>query len=262
MAAPVRAGDAPRGTPARVPGRWWPAVSAGLAAVAAAALLLPWWRAGAGPVLLGGRPLRALPADSWTGVEVAGGRALVVAGLAVVAVVAGAPPRAKTGGRACVVAAGAAAAACGVAALVGWGPTGAPGAWVAAAAGVAAVAVALVRSTGAGSCRRSPCSPLPALSWCPRASRSRAGPPSVRSCASPRSGRGRCAAASRAWTAWAAPGRSSWTARRASSPRVASSSPTSGGAPVCSPAPRTVRRHRWEWPATGWHAGSPPTRSP
>jgi hypothetical protein len=123
-------------------------VPAGLAAVAVAALLLPWWRAAAGPVLLGGGPLRALAADSWTGIEVTGERALVVATLAVAAVVAGAL-RAATGGRACLAATGAAAATCGVTALVGWGPTGAPGAWVAAAAGIATVAGALVRSAGA-----------------------------------------------------------------------------------------------------------------
>src|SRR4051812_21479398 len=90
MVAPVHAGDVPPGTPSQARSRWWPAVPAALALAAAAALVLPWWRAGAGPVLLGGGPLRELAPDSWTGIEVAGLRAVLVGGLALLAGVTGA----------------------------------------------------------------------------------------------------------------------------------------------------------------------------
>ena len=135
-------------------GRWWAVVPAALAVLAAAASFLPWWQAGTGAVLLGGGPLRALPPDSWTGIEVLGLRTVPVGVLALVAVVAvvGGP---RTGGRICAAAAGAAATACGVAALVGRGPTGAPGAWLAVAAGLGALGAArasprthLIRGTG------------------------------------------------------------------------------------------------------------------
>jgi hypothetical protein len=150
MVAPAHAGDVPPGTPPRARGRWWPAVPAVLALAAAAALFLPWWRAGAGPVLLGGGPLRVLAPDSWTGIEVAGLRAVLVGGLALLATVTGAVgvvDGRRTGGRACAAAAGAAAVACGAAALVGWGPTAAAGAWFAVATGAGAVACAVWRGT-------------------------------------------------------------------------------------------------------------------
>ena len=149
VTTPVDTDGAPREVPSGGPARWWRAVPVALAAVAAAALLLPWGRAGAGPVLLEAGLLRALPPDAWSGIEVTGARALVVAALAAVAVVVGASTWDSTGARACVAAGGGAAAACGVAALVGWGPTAAPGVWVAVTAGVVAVGAALVRRAGA-----------------------------------------------------------------------------------------------------------------
>ena len=95
------------------PPRSWAGIAlpAGLAAVAAAAMVLPWWRADRGAVLLGGDPVTLirrgaaasdevrggrvvagavteLPPDVWTGVEVAGPWAVVVAASAGAALVA------------------------------------------------------------------------------------------------------------------------------------------------------------------------------
>jgi hypothetical protein len=127
-------------TPLRTgPPRWWPAVPAGLAAMAAGAVLLPWWHAGAGPVLLGTGPLRELPAGVWTGTEVTGPRGLLTGVLGLAAIVA----VAVRGLRAAVAAAAGGAAVAGAgAALAGWGPTGAAGGWIALVAGAAAVGAA------------------------------------------------------------------------------------------------------------------------
>lgn len=144
VAGPVDAEGTRRRTPPA--DRWWPSARGLLAAAAGASLLLPWWRADVAPVLLGPGPVRsgppdAVPPDSWTGLEVAGLRAvpvLVLAVAAVAAAVVGVLDRDRDGGRDATVVAGAAAAACGTAALVGWGPSGAVGAWCAVAAGLVA----------------------------------------------------------------------------------------------------------------------------
>jgi hypothetical protein len=142
MAAGTAVDDVPHDDAAARTGppRWGPAVPAGLAAVAAVAVLLPWWHAGAGPVLLGTGPLRELPADVWTGTEVAGSRAVVTGVLGLAALVAVAVGRLR--GPAAAAAGGAAVAGAG-AALAGWGPTGGTGVWIALVAGAAAVVAAL-----------------------------------------------------------------------------------------------------------------------
>src|SRR5690242_3696493 len=133
---------APGGVPARGgPPRWWPVLPAALDAVAGAAFVLPWWRAGVGPVLLGTGPLQALAPDVWTGTEVTGARAVGATALAVVAVVAAAVAvvavarrpgaRIALAAQVSAVAAGAAAPAGPVAALRSWGPPAAPGVWLA-----------------------------------------------------------------------------------------------------------------------------------
>jgi hypothetical protein len=76
-------------TSAAAPPRWTvhrvlPASA--LCAAAAGALLLPWWRADRGAVLLDGESVAALPPDVWTGVEVTGPWAVAVAAPAAVAV--------------------------------------------------------------------------------------------------------------------------------------------------------------------------------
>jgi hypothetical protein len=143
----VDAGGASRGdVPPRRSARWPTALAAGSAAVGAVGLLLPWWRAGPGPVLLGTGPLRELPADAWTGIEVAGPRAVVVAALAVAAVVAVAADSIRPGpaGRVAAAASAGAGLACAGAALAGWGPTGASGLWVTLTAGLAGLGSALL----------------------------------------------------------------------------------------------------------------------
>ena len=123
---------------------------AACAAGAAAALLLPWWRADGGPVLLGAGPVTGLPPDAWTGLEVAGAWAVVVAvstGAAVLlALVTCVAPRSAVVARGAAAAAGAGAAVGAVRALVAWGPSGAPGVWVALVAGIAAVGCAVASS--------------------------------------------------------------------------------------------------------------------
>jgi hypothetical protein len=143
------------------------ALPAGLGAVAAAAMLLAWWRADRGAVLLssgpvtlirrgaaashevrGGRVVAGsvteLAPDVWTGVEVAGPWAVVIvvaAGAALVAaLLAGLGSRrlADVAGWT-AVAAGLTAVAGAGRALVQWGPSGAAGVWVTLAAGIAAV---------------------------------------------------------------------------------------------------------------------------
>ena len=66
------------------------AAPATLAAVAAAATPLPWWRADRGAVLLGAGPVTELPPDTWTGVEMIGPWAAAVAVPAGIAVLAAA----------------------------------------------------------------------------------------------------------------------------------------------------------------------------
>ena len=133
---------------------WWPLVPVALAVGAAAALLLPWWGPATGPVLLGDGPLRALAPDVWTGTEVAGPRAAVVAAFTAVAVLAVVAQGARRRGllprafpTALAAAAGAAAAACGCAVPFGWTVSSAPGVWVTAGVGLAAVGTALVRAS-------------------------------------------------------------------------------------------------------------------
>ena len=120
---------------------------AAFAAGAAAALLLPWWQADGGPVLLGAGPVTELPPDAWSGVEVVGPWAVVVAlstGVAVLlALVARIAPRSAVAARGAGAAAGAAAAVGALRALVTWGPSGAPGVGVALVAGIAAVGCAV-----------------------------------------------------------------------------------------------------------------------
>ncbi len=143
-----------------------PPAAAGLAALGVACVILPWWRAAVPPVLLVDGPPQPLAADTWTGVELLG--APLTIGLAVLALAAAVgqagwraagatshpsgPPRTppvgceviRRGAR-CAVAAlvGAATAAGAGRVLATWGPSAAPGAWVAAALGVAAVLVAV-----------------------------------------------------------------------------------------------------------------------
>lgn len=138
-------------TPAAARLRWTAprvVLPAALAAVAAAALLLPWWRADRGAVLLDGEGVRALDPDVWTGVEVTGVWTVVVAALAAVSVVVALLTCVGLG-RLSTVAAWASAAA-GLAglgaacrALVAWGPSGAAGPWIALVAGLGAVVGAL-----------------------------------------------------------------------------------------------------------------------
>ena len=68
----------------------WIALPAALAVAAATATMLPWWRADHGAVPLGAGPLRELPTDTWTGVEVIGWWTALIAVPAGVAVVAAA----------------------------------------------------------------------------------------------------------------------------------------------------------------------------
>ncbi|MDT0351569.1 hypothetical protein [Pseudonocardia charpentierae] len=124
------------------------AVPVAFAVTAAGAALLPWWRADRGAVLLGAGPLRELPPDTWTGVAVSGWWTAAIAVPAGVAVVAaalafGRSARARQfsdAARWAAAVAGLAAVALAVHALAGWGTSGAPGAWVALAAGLASVA--------------------------------------------------------------------------------------------------------------------------
>ena len=63
-------------------------VAAGLATLAVACLLLPWWQADGTPVLLVDGPPSPLAADAWTGAELLGAAPSI--GLAVLAA-AGSP---------------------------------------------------------------------------------------------------------------------------------------------------------------------------
>ena len=128
---------------------------AGLAAIAAAAVLLPWWRADRGAVLLGAGPLEELAPDRWTGIEAAGPQAAVLGGLAVLAAVLALGVVARTRGatpparlvllaRYAAVAAGAVAVAVAVTVLVDRGAGRAAGAWVALLAGSAGLVAAIL----------------------------------------------------------------------------------------------------------------------
>jgi hypothetical protein len=146
---------------ALVPARSGPAatlVGAALAAGAAAAPLLPWWRADRGAVLLGGEQLTELPPDVWTGAEVLGPWAAVVAVpagaavvLALVVAVAGGrswAARLTVAARWAAVVAGLAAVAGAVRALAQWGSSGAPGPWLALVSGIGAAGTALAVPLG------------------------------------------------------------------------------------------------------------------
>ncbi len=126
-----------------------PALSHTTAAVAAAVMLwLPWWRPARAPVLIENGPTTRFALEgSWSGWELAGfwqGCALVAlaTGGVVVAHRRGPATPALLSG-----AAGAAAVGTAGAVLIRWGASIAPGAWLCAAAGLAALTVALRSST-------------------------------------------------------------------------------------------------------------------
>ena len=110
------------------------AAAAGLGVCGAAALALPWWTATPPVLLVPGTPVQ--PADVWRGAQAVGlPGTLLLAALAGAAVVAVALAPAWIA-RPALAATGAAVAAAGLGVLVGWGATAAPGAWLAAVAGV------------------------------------------------------------------------------------------------------------------------------
>lgn len=111
--------------------------------LAAAAVLLPWWREPGTPVLLPAGPSLALPPEKWAGWEVLGtGRTTLLLVLACAAVVAAAVRRAGIVWRLLVGAAGVAAVVMAVAAAVDRGGA-AQGAGIAALAGLAAAGIAV-----------------------------------------------------------------------------------------------------------------------
>ena len=117
--------------------------AAGLGLCGAATPALPWWTATAPVLLVPGAP--AQPADVWRGAQTVGlTGTLLLGALAVGAVVAVvlAPVRIA---RPALAATGAAVATAGIGVLVGWGATAAPGAWLAAVAGVLVLAGAVGR---------------------------------------------------------------------------------------------------------------------
>jgi hypothetical protein len=124
------------------------ALAAVLAAGAAAAFLLPWWRADGGAVLLGGAPVHQLPPDVWTGVEVAGPLTVLVvvqagASVALAVLACLGLGRLTLAARCAAASAGLVAVAAVVRALVHWGPSSAAGVWIALAAGVGAIGTAV-----------------------------------------------------------------------------------------------------------------------
>lgn len=112
-----------------------------LVSCAAAALLLPWWRADRAPTLLRIGPTTTSDPDVWSGVEVVGTFwAVLLAALALVAVAVSGRPLIC---RVLAVVAGAGLGTAGVVALLGWGAA-APGPWVTAVAGALGTLVGLV----------------------------------------------------------------------------------------------------------------------
>jgi hypothetical protein len=110
------------------------AAAAGLGLCGVATLALPWWTATQPVLLVPGAP--AQPADVWRGAQVVGlTGTLILAALAVAAVVAVALAPAGIA-RPVLAATGAAVAAAGIGVLLGWDATSAPGAWLAAVAGL------------------------------------------------------------------------------------------------------------------------------
>jgi hypothetical protein len=123
-------------------------VAAGLATLAVACVLLPWWRADGTPVLLVDGPPLPLAPDTWTGVELLG--APLTVGLALLVALAVACARitlfTQPFPRTTLVLAGLVGAATAAGAgrvLVTWGPGATAGVWAAGVLGVAAVAVAV-----------------------------------------------------------------------------------------------------------------------
>jgi len=122
-------------------GRLRAPVAAGLATLAVACVLFPWWRAGGTPVLLVDGPPAPLAADAWTGVELLGAPPSI--GLAVLAAVGlGLPERWALPVAGLV---GGATAASAGRVLAAWGPGATPGLWAAVVLGVTAVGLAVGR---------------------------------------------------------------------------------------------------------------------
>ena len=122
-------------------GRLRAPVAAGLATLAVACALFPWWRAGGTPVLLVDGPPAPLAADAWTGVELLGAPPSI--GLAVLAAVGlGLPERWALPVAGLV---GGATAASAGRVLAAWGPGATPGLWAAVVLGVTAVGLAVGR---------------------------------------------------------------------------------------------------------------------
>ena len=122
-------------------GRLRAPVAAGLATLAVACVLFPWWRAGGTPVLLVDGPPAPLAADAWTGVELLGAPPSI--GLAVLAAVGlGLPDRWALPVAGLV---GGATAASAGRVLAAWGPGATPGLWAAVVLGVTAVGLAVGR---------------------------------------------------------------------------------------------------------------------
>jgi hypothetical protein len=112
-------------------GRLRAPVAAGLATLAVACVLFPWWRAGGTPVLLVDGPPSPLAADAWTGVELLGAPPSI--GLAVLAAVGlGLPDRWALPVAGLV---GGATAASAGRVLAAWGPGATPGLWAAVVLG-------------------------------------------------------------------------------------------------------------------------------
>ena len=122
-------------------GRLRAPVAAGLATLAVACVLFPWWRAGGTPVLLVDGPPAPLAADAWTGVELLGAPPSI--GLAVLAAIGlGLPDRWALPVAGLV---GGATAASAGRVLAAWGPGATPGLWAAVVLGVTAVGLAVGR---------------------------------------------------------------------------------------------------------------------
>ena len=122
-------------------GRLRAPVAAGLATLAVACVLFPWWRAGDTPVLLVDGPPAPLAVDAWTGVELLGAPPSI--GLAVLAAIGlGLPDRWALPVAGLV---GGATAASAGRVLATWGPGATSGLWAAVVLGVTAVGLAVGR---------------------------------------------------------------------------------------------------------------------